>query len=94
MCIENYDDIDKLRLKIKQGDILIISNVHRAITKYYWYCNGMFMLSYNDGEYADYCSDAEYRRDLLMALKSEHYTVSLRTDKCLELIYLVSNNLL
>lgn len=91
MLIKNFGDVETLYNKIRRGDILIICNVHRFITKYYWFTNGIFMISFNDGDYADYCYEAEFRRDLLMALKSEHFTVSLRTDTELEPIFQVTN---
>lgn len=91
MLIENYGDIDKLYTRIRQGDILIICNIHRNITKYYWFLKGLFMISYNDGEYADYCYPTEFRRDLVMALKSEDFTVSLMTNNSLEVIYQIGN---
>ena len=49
------------------------------------------MISYNDGEYADYCYPTEFRRDLVMALKSEHFTVSLMTNDSLEVIYQIAD---
>lgn len=98
IIIRDLTDIHTLKLKIIQGDILEIYNTHYDIVKYYWVYEGILTMSYSDGDYADYCYDAEFFRDIRMALtKPDRYLIKLVVDSnmgCTEVVRLEEDALI
>lgn len=78
IIIRGLTDIHTLKLQIIKGDILEIYNKHYDISKYYWVYDGVLTASYGEGDYADYCTDTEFFRDVAMALNNpERYFLKL-----------------
>lgn len=92
IIIRDLTDVHTLKLKIMQGDILEIYNSHYDITKYYWVYEGILTMSFDKGNYADYCYDSEFFRDIRMALSEpDRYFVKLVQDRDTEVIRLEEN---
>ena len=89
IIIRDLNDVDTLRRKIRQGDILEIYRIHYDVTKIYWTWNGILVLSYNEGDYADYCYEAEFFRDIRVALSApDQYFIKLISDYETEVVRL------
>ena len=85
--IRDWFDVETLQRKVMQGDILEIYNIQYDVSKYYWVYNDILTSSLNDGEYADYCYESEFRRDLRMALlEPDRYFIKLVTDVDVEVV--------
>lgn len=92
IIIRDLWDIDNLKRRILQGDILEIYNIHYDVTKYYWVYNDILTSSMADGDWADYCYDGEFHNDLRIALlEPNRYLIKLVIDSnmgCTEVVRL------
>ena len=92
IIIRDLWDVDTLKRRILQGDILEIYNIPYDICKYYWVYNDILTSSLGDGDYADYCSDGEFHGDLRIALLDpKRYFIKLVVDSdmgCTEVVRL------
>lgn len=89
IIIRDLTDIHTLKLQIRKGDILEIYNKHYDVAKYYWDYDGILTCSYGDGDYADYCYDSEFFRDIRMALHNpERYFIKLVEETDVEPVML------
>ena len=78
IIVRDLTDVHTLKLQIIKGDILEIYNKHYDIAKYYWVYDGILTAGYGEGDYADYCTDTEFFRDIAMALNNpERYFIKL-----------------
>lgn len=81
IIIRDLTDVNTLKNKIRQGDILEIYRKRYDIVRCYWVDSGVLMVSYGDGECADYCYDSEFFRGIRVALRDPvNYFVKLIKD--------------
>lgn len=95
IIIRDLTDIHTLKLQIRKGDILVIFNKHYGISKCYWNYDGILMSSYEEGDYADYCTDGEFFRDIRIALSEpERYFVKLVEETYAEPVIMEENSII
>lgn len=98
IIIRDLTDIHTLKLQIRKGDILEIYNTQYDITKYYWIYDGILVATYGEDMSADYCYDAEFFRDIRMALtEPDRYLIKLVVDSnmgCTEVVRLEEDALI
>lgn len=92
IIIRDLWDIDNLKRRILQGDILEIYNIQYDVAKYYWVYEDILTASMADGDWADYCYDGEFHNDLRIALLDPtRYLIKLVIDSnmgCTEVVRL------
>lgn len=89
IIIRELADVDTLRRRIKQGDILSVYDIHHDIKRYYWTYHGILTSSFEDGDYADYCYESEFRRDIRIALtEPDRYFIKLIEEETTEVVRL------
>ena len=87
IIIRDLWDVDTLKRRIHQGDILDIYNVKYDISKIYFSYKGLLMSCYDDMNDGDYCSDGEFHGDLRIALLDPtRYFIKLVTDVDVEVV--------
>lgn len=87
IIIRDLWNVDTLKRKMQQGDILEIYNTKYDCSKIYFDYKGILMACYDDMSDGDYCSDGEFYGDLRMALLDPaRYFIKLVTDTEVEVV--------
>ena len=90
--IRDLWDIETLRRRILQGDILEIYNIPYDVCKYYWVYNSILTSAMEYGDMADHCGNGEFHNDLRIALLDPNrYLIKLVVDSnmgCTEVVRL------